>query len=375
VTAGALVWHQPGSPGMSQIDAVTLPSAWLYTREDGSRVIARADAVWLDAGRWDTSPASLPLLGTIQAAGIGAPLRYTDDTQAGVSPALGYQTSSLAADIGATPLGFLLPNVVGGIEWTPTWHDVDLTLGVARRAVTSSELSYAGLRDPVTGTAWGAVVQSGPYAGFGVYRENYDVSGSVRFEEITGHGVPDNQLAAAHWGSSWKFFAGPDLRADAGVTLDYWNYERNLSNYTFGSGGYYSPQSYVSLSTPLELTGQEAGWAYKLRAAVSYTISQVSGAAFYPDDAALEAQAAREPLPPGYTSAYFSGYHSSGFGFTVYAAAEREVTRALVVGFMADIDRTDYYHPTSIGVYLRHAFGPWETHGASPPRPIGPYNP
>jgi cellulose synthase operon protein C len=265
--------------------------------------------------------------------------------------------------------------VVGGINWTPTWHDVDLTLGVGRRAVTSSELSYAGLRDPVTGTAWGGVVQTGPNAGFGIYRENYDVSGSVRFEEITGHDVPDNQLAAAHLGSSWKVFSRQELRADAGVTLDYWNYARNLSNYTFGSGGYYSPQSYVSVSTPLELAGNEAGWAYKLRGAVSYTISQVSSAAFYPDDAALEAQAAREPLPPGYSSPYFAGYHSNGLGFSLYAATERQLTRALVVGCILDIDRTDYYHPTSIGVYLRHGFGPSETRGASPPRPIGPYNP
>ncbi len=375
VTAGLLVWHQPGSAGMSQLDAETLPSSWIYTRDDGSRLIAHADAVLLDAGRWDSSAQSLPLLGTIQAAGAGAPLRYTGDRQEGVSPGLGFQGASLAADIGATPLGFLLPNVVGGIEWTPNWHAADLTFGVARRAVTSSELSYAGLRDPVTGMAWGAVVQTGPYAGFGIYRESYDVSGSVRFEEVTGHGVPDNQLAAARWSSSWKFFSSQDLRADAGVTLDYWNYQRNLSNYTFGSGGYYSPQSYVSLATPLELAGDEAGWAYKLRAAVSYTISQVSSVAFYPDDAALEAQAAREPLPSGYSAPYFAGYHSSGFGFSLYAAAERQLTRTLVVGFMADIDRTDYYHPTSIGIYVRHAFGPWATRGASPPRPIGPYNP
>ncbi len=374
VTAGLLVWHQPGSPGMSQIDAVTVPSSWLLAQNDGARITARADAVWLDAGRWSTSPQSLPLLGTIQAAGPGAALRYTADTQTGLSPAVGYQNDTLAADLGATPLGFLLPNVVGGLEWTPSWHSVNLTLGVARRAVTSSELSYAGLRDPVAGTEWGGVVQTGPYAGFGIYRENYDVSGGVRVVEITGTRVEDNQLADAHLSGSWKFLSQPDMRADAGVTLTYWNYERNLSNYTFGSGGYYSPQSYLSLATPVELDGERAGWTYKLRGAVSYTVSQVSGIAFYPDDAALQAQAAREPLPEGYTTPYYAGYHSNGFGFSAYAAAERQLTEALVVGFLIDIDRTDYYHPTSIGIYLRHALGREATRIASPPRPIDPYN-
>jgi cellulose synthase operon protein C len=375
VTAGLLVWHQPGDPGMSQIDAVTMPSSWVFGQNDGARFVVRADAVWLDAGRWSTSARSPLLLGTIQAAGPAAELRYTDTRQGGVSPAVGYRADSVAADIGTTPLGFLLPNVVGGFEWTPTWRTVDLTLGVARRAVTSSELSYAGLRDPVTGTAWGGVVQTGPYAGFGIYRANYDVSASVRWVEITGTHVPDNQLAAARVSGSWKFLSLPDMRADAGVTLMYWNYQHNLSNYTFGSGGYYSPQSYVSLATPIELTGNRAGWSYKLRAAVSYTVSQVSGSAFYPDDPTLQAEAAQAPLPPGYSSPYYPGYHSSGFGFSLYAATERQLSDALVVGFMLDLDRTDYYHPTSIGIYLRHAFRPWTTHSVSPPRPVAPYNP
>jgi len=373
VTGGLLVWHQPGSPGMSQIDAATVPSSWVLAQRDGARFMARADAVWLDAGSW--SAAAEPLLGTVELAAPGAPLRSTRTSQEGLSPALGFQTDSLALDVGATPLGFLLPNVVGGIEWTPTWHSVDLRLGLARRAVTSSELSYAGLRDPVTGTSWGGVVQTGPYAGFGVYRESYDVSGSVRFSEITGTRVPDNQLAAARLSASWKFLSHPDMRADAGVTINYWNYERNLSNYTFGSGGYYSPQSYVSLSAPVELTGEHSGWSYRLRGAVSYTVSQVSTIAFYPDDAALEVEAARSPLPVGYTSPYFPGYHSSGFGFSAHAAAERQLSQGLVFGVVADIDRTDYYHPSSIGIYFRHAFGPGASRSVSPPRPIVPYNP
>jgi hypothetical protein len=372
VTAGLIGWHQPGTPGMSQLDLVTVPSAWVFAREDGSRVTARADGVFLDAGRYGTAPGSLPLIGTIQAAGPGAALRYTGDRQSGLSPAVGYETPTLAADIGATPLGFLATNIVGGVEWTPNWHSLDWTLGVARRAVTSSELSYAGLRDPVTGTTWGGVVKSGPYLGFGLYRERYDVSGSVHFEELTGTHVSGNQLATARLSSSWTFYSAPELRADAGVTLNYWNYQRNLQNYTFGSGGYYSPQSYVSLSAPLELEGERAGWRYRVRVAVSYSVSQVSEEPFYPNDPALQAAAGQEPLPTGFSAPIHPGYHSSGFGFTAYAAGERRLSDALVVGFLVDINRTDFYHPTSVGIYLRHAFGSRPT--SSTLRPLSPYN-
>jgi len=375
VTAGLMVRHQPGSPGMSQIDVLTIPSSWVLAKNYESRYTARADAVVLDAGRASGDGQSPLLIGTIQAAGPGAALRFTNGRQAGLSPAVGYQTDSVVADIGSTPLGFLLPNIVGGIEWTPKWHSADLTFGLARRALTSSELSYAGLRDPITGTTWGGIVQTGPYAAFGFYRENYDVSGSVRLADISGTRVRDNQFVGVRLSSSWMLFARPELRTDAGVTVNYWNYQRNLSNYTFGSGGYYSPQSYVSVAMPIELAGHRAGWTYKARVAVSYSVSQVSSIAFYPGDAALQAAAASVPLPSGYSSAYFPGYHSTGFAFSAYAAAERQVTGALVVGVMLDIDRTDFYHPTTVEIYLRHAFGSSATRALSPPRPVRPYSP
>jgi predicted Zn-dependent protease len=373
VGTAVIARHQPGSPGMSQIDALTIPSSWVFANGYESRYTAHADAVIINAG--SVSADELPLFGTVQAAGPGAAQRYSNGAQAGVSPGVGYQTDSLAVDIGSTPLGFLLPNIIGRIEWSPTWHGADLTFGAERRAVTSSELSYAGLRDPITGTTWGGVVQTGPYAGFGIYHENYDVSGSLRLSEITGTHVLDNQFAGARLSGSWKLFSRLEMRADAGVTLNYWNYQHDLSNYTFGSGGYYSPQSYVSVSTPVEFTGQHMGWAYRLSASLSYSVSQLSSSAFYPDDPELQAMVAHEPLPSGYSSPEFPGYHSSGFGFAAYAAAEHEVTDGLVLGVLLNIDRTDYYHPTTIELYLRHAFGSSATRTLSPPQPVHPYSP
>ena len=131
----------------------------------------------------------------------------------------------------------------------------------------------------------------------------------------------------------------------------------------------------MSLATPIELAGQGAGWVYKVRVSLSYSMSQLRSSAFYPNDAALQAAAARAPLPSGYSSPYFTGYHSTGFGVSAYAAAERHVTSGLVAGVLFDIDRTDYYHPTTISLYLRHSFAPSVTRTASPPRPVRPYNP
>jgi hypothetical protein len=50
------------------------------------------------------------------------------------------------------------------------------------------------------------------------------------------------------------------------------------------------------------------------------------------------------------------------------------MTSGLVVGALFDIDRTDYYHPTTVAIYLRHAFAPNVTRSSPPPRPTRPYN-
>jgi len=338
MTAGLVVRHQPGEAGESQLDVATLPTSWVMPLDYERRLTARADAVTVDAGR----AGSNALLGTIQAAGAPAAQRYVNGEQSGMSVAGGFKTDSLTADVGTTPLGFLLTNVVGGIDWTPHWNTADFTFGLARRAVTNSELSFAGLKDPVTGTAWGGVVQTGPHAGIGLYRDRYSISGSLEFDELTGTHVSDNQFLGAHIGTDWKFFTRVGMTADAGLTLDYWNYAHNLSNYTFGNGGYYSPQSYASLAVPVELNGSTRGWNYRLRVSPSYTLRDLQSSAFYPDDEALQTAAIHAVLPAGYERPYFPSNRSNSIGIYALAATEREVTRGLGFGAMLEVDRTDY---------------------------------
>ncbi len=374
VTAGVSFRHQPGDPGMSQLDMATLPSAWILPLDYEHRITARADAVSLDAGRSNSDSSLGALLGTIEAAGPTGMQRYANGRQSGMSLGAGYKTDALTLDLGTTPLGFLLSNVVGGVEWTPKWNAADVTLGVSRRAVTNSELSYAGLKDPVSGAVWGGVVQSGPYAGIGLYRDRWGVSGSLQFDELTGTRVLDNQFLGARVGTDWKFLRHPDFSADAGLTLNYWNYQHNLANYTLGSGGYYSPQSYASLAAPLEVNGTAARWTYRLRASISYTVSDSRQAAFYPDDPALQGEA-HANLPAGYGAPFFPASHTNAVGYSAFAAGEREISRGLVLGAMIDLDRTDYYHPTTVLLYFRHAFAPWSTPVTSPVQPIRAYNP
>jgi hypothetical protein len=351
-----------------------MPTSWLFARGYEHRFSLRADAVMVDAGHLSAVFDDAALLGTVQAAGPQAVRRYENDGQIGLSVGLGYATDSFGADIGTTPLGFLLSNVVGGVEWSPHWRALDVSLGIARRPVTSSVLSYAGLRDPIAGRNWGGVIETGPYVGVGLYRERYGVSASLRASELTGTQVLDNRFVGMRGTADLKVIARPEMSGYAGITLNYWSYAENLQNYTFGSGGYYSPQSYVSVALPFELQGTKSQWSYRLRISLAYSDSKHDRIEFYPNDPDLQAVAALSPLPSGYDAPFFESASGGGFSASAYAAVERRLSPGLVAGAKLDIDRADYYEPTVLMLYVRHTFGSAQTPLAIPPRPVRLYS-
>lgn len=366
--------HKPGDSGISRYDALVAPNVWHHALDFDRRIIAHADAVTVDSGQLDADFDTAALFGTLQATGPDTTWRTSNEAQSGIAFALRYETDQWSTELGTTPLGFLLPDLVGGIEWTPKLGPLDIALGLQRRAVTSSVLSYAGQRDPLSGEKWGGVTESGPYARLGLYRERFSLSGSLRLTDLSGTHVASNQFMGLRTAADWQFFATEDMRAYVGATVNYWSYQRNLQNYTFGSGGYYSPQSYINIALPLELQGRWAGWSYQLRATLSSSTSKTERAAFYPNDPQLQSAALSMPLPAGFAAPFFAAHSGGGVSFSAYAALERQATPHLVLGAKLDLDRSDFYEPTVLMFYLRHVFGSPRTQLAVPPRPVRPFN-
>jgi tetratricopeptide (TPR) repeat protein len=374
MTAATELRSKPGGSGISQFESQLLTTTWRYPTSYTNELLLHTDAVALDAGKLSGDYDTAALLGTLQTAGPSATRRFTNDRQLGVSLGTGYTMETLAFDVGTTPVGFTLNNIVGGLEWTPRWRDVDLTLRMARRAVTSSVLSYGGLQDPITGKTWGGVVATGPSVIAGLYGERFSISGSLKITELTGSNVLDNRFMGLRGSTDWQFLSRTDTRAYAGLTLNYWNYEKNLGGYTFGHGGYYSPQSYLSVALPVELQGRYGEWSYRLRASISQSTSQLDRSPFYPTAPALQAAASSSPLPAGFDAPFYEASRGSGLSVSAYAAIERQVFGNYVVGGVLDLDRSDFYKPTVAMLYLRRRFGPEPLEVAVPPRPVRPYN-
>ena len=370
--------NESGSSGMSRLDATEIP---LYLRiPDGytGHYFFHADTVLLDAGRLPTEQFD-PAYKYGQIAALGnAGLLPSDQTDKGVALAAGYNfngaDNSWRADIGTSPVGFTVTNWLGGFSYRHDFYSSSVSLDVSRRPVTSSLVSYAGARDPASGETWGGVVRSG----FTV-RGAQDLGittlfASVGYGVLTGRNVEDNHDFKVRTGIDWPVFVQPDQRFSSGLVINYWHYDNNQHFYTFGNGGYYSPQKYTSVSIPLDWTGRHGRWSWELEASVGQSWTHEDESPYFPTRPDLQQQAMARMDAADLGSPYFGGGPGGGFSYTVAAALEYRLTPHWVLGTRFKLDRSQDYAPNVGTIYLRYFFDQQRLPVPFPPNPVQPYS-
>ena len=375
VTSGPTFRNKPGDPGISSFSDLELPIEWRHPINYDGQMFVHVDPARIAAGTLSTNFDQAALFGKVQALNGGAALPASvRQSQSGADLGLGYQTDDWRFDIGTTPIGFLVQDIVGGVKYDGKLGDVGYSVDVSRRPVTSSFLSYAGARDPITGQIWGGVRSNGADLGFSRYEQAWDASATVGFHQLTGRNVPSNNYFAARLSGDLNLIHRDDVLVSVGLSATQWNYSKDLSHYTFGQGGYYSPQSYTSVGLPVEWSGRVGRWAYQLKGSVSHSWSRSDDSAFYPNDPALQALAVGSPLPSGYSSPVYSGGSGSGIGYALKGAMEYQIDSDYFIGSNIDLDRSAYYAPNSFNLYFRRVFTPWTDAVPYPSRPPKPYS-
>lgn len=375
VTSGPSFRNKPGDPGISSFSDLELPIEWRYPINYEGQMFVHLDPAHISAGTLPTNFDQAGLYGKVQALNGGAPLPASiSQSQSGADLGIGYQSDDWRFDIGTTPIGFLVQDIVGGVKYDGKLGDVGYSVDVSRRPVTSSFLSYAGARDPITGQIWGGVRSNGADLNFSRYEHDWDASATVGFHQLTGRNVPSNNYFLARLSGDLNLINRDDVQISAGLSATQWNYSKDLSHYTFGQGGYYSPQSYTSFGLPLEWTGRVGRWSYQLKGSVSYSWSRSDDSPFYPNNPALQALAVGSPPPSGYSSPVYGGGASSGVGYALKGAMEYQINSDYFIGTAIDLDRSAYYAPNFFSLYLRRVFTPWTQAVPYPPRPPKPYS-
>lgn len=359
-----------GDEGVSRIDSDEIPLQLDLPLDFERTLFLRADTLNANSGRVNPATASnFAKLGTTLPTDPAIASNRLDQNYKGHVVGVGVQTEQYRVDVGTTVGDYPVNDWVGGVQWRTSLGEGSLRLEVARRMVNGSVLSTTGAIDPLTGETWGGARRNGVSAVYyQAFNPTLDFVGIARANLITGKNIPDNTEYNLQGIVGKTVFQRPGHEVEIGASLFLWSFEKNLRFYTFGQGGYYSPQAFGSLTFPITWTGSMNGWSWQAQARVGASESREDDTELYPLNPELAAAAAAQGNPTLQT-----GGPGGGTSTGLRLALERQVLKNFVVGGYFEIDRSEGYNPDRLQLYLKYSFGDFFELSV-PPEGVAPYS-
>ncbi|NVZ25917.1 BCSC C-terminal domain-containing protein [Pseudomonas gingeri] len=303
--------------------------------------------VWLSSGspgnfaqaRFGTS--GLDPVGSQKDSGVGFALAYRDKEQ------------GLKADIGVSPVGFTYSTPIGGVSLNrPFAANSNFSYGVSasRRAVTDSLTSFAGSRDPRTGEKWGGVTANGVRGELGYDNQKFGAYGYGSAHRLVGHNVDDNDRFELGSGVYWYLRNTPGSILTLGLSGSALSYSDNQDFYTYGHGGYFSPQTFFALGVPVSWSQRTERFTYRIKSSVGVQHIGQDSAAIFPGHSELQPNATAVGLTR------YDGENKTGIGYSFNAAGEYKFGSNFFLGGSLGVDNASDYRQVAGGLYLRYTF-------------------
>lgn len=380
IRAGAFTRSNNGESGLSRMTSIEAPVEARMPLGEG-KLVLNATPVHIDAGSLggdyykNSRFGGGPVASAAELTNNAGPVRSLRDR--GVGASIGYEMRGMAADIGTTPIGFERTNVVGGVKASGAmgqsgWYNVN----VSRRAVTDSVVSFAGVRDPRMNTGlralgvdgrvddtWGAVTANGLSGQIGVEQDGVGAYAYGSWHKLLGHNVESNSRTEVGTGAYWRVINEPDRMLTTGVNVGAIFYDNNQRYFTYGHGGYFSPQQFYALSLPITWAQRSGRFSYKLQGSVGIQHFKEDDADYFPTSSLLQnAAAAGMAVAQGQgfnvSQPVYEGQSKTGVGYSLSGAAEYQVTRNLFLGGTLGLDNATDYRQWAGGLYMRYALYP-----------------
>jgi hypothetical protein len=252
-------------------------------------------------------------------------------------------------------MGFANPTVVGGLEVVPRINEhFRLRLTAERRAMTDSILSYAGQRERDWAVNWGGVVRTGgrvqleytPAARWGAYV-------GVGGYSIDGQNVQANKRIEASLGAYYNVLRDRHQSLTLAAGAFYTGYDNNLGGFTFGHGGYFSPQRNILGQVQAEYIGRWGDWSLRTVGSVGYQNFRTSANAVFPTNSGLQAQLQQAALFDSTIQTHVPGQRSSGATGSIFGNVEYAINPNLRVGAAGRYERVGDYEEGVGFFYLR----------------------
>ena len=296
----------------------------------------------------------------------------------GVGVAVAYENPSqgLKADLGVSPVGFLYNTAVGGISLDRPFAEGSnwrYNLNLSRRSVTDSLTSFAGARDKRTDLQWGGVTSNGGRLQLGYDNQTYGMYGYGSWHKLLGHDVESNTRSELGSGIYWYLLNNQDERLTAGLSVSGAHYANNQSFFTYGHGGYFSPQNFFSIGVPVSWAQRGPNFSYQVQGSVGMQHIEQDSAPYFRD---RQSQAALERISQAFATdgttlrTTYASQSKTGIGYSLGASGEYRLGDGFFFGGTLGVDNARDYQQWTGGLYLRYLF---DDGRGTMPLPVNPY--
>ncbi len=163
-------------------------------------------------------------------------------------------------------------------------YDKDWKINLFRRQVKDSILSYIGQKDPYTNDKWGMVLSTGVSGEYSFkLPKPFWFTVKAQYDFLDGKNVINNE----HFSSTISFGAFKDLDKESavnfGLFLVFERYSKNTNYFTYGHGGYYSPQVFLMPGISFRYTEKDCCYEkIDIKTAVGYIYEKTKDSPKYP---------------------------------------------------------------------------------------------
>ncbi|MFM0552160.1 cellulose synthase subunit BcsC-related outer membrane protein [Paraburkholderia sediminicola] len=385
ISGGIVFRNRSGEDGLSNLTDIEAPIQGRIRAGNG-HVVVTATPVTLDAGTAAGNVSTLARFGAglsndaSTAAAKAGTNNYGNQTASGVGLSVGYEGRSISGDIGVTPIGFRETNIVGGAQYNGGITDkVSYSLAVARRAVTDSLLSYAGAHDAGSGLEWGGITSTGGLASLAWDDGTSGLYVNAAVQYYKGDNVQGNVAVKGGGGVYTRLLKDADQTFTIGVNTTVMGYNKNLSYFTYGQGGYFSPQEYVILNLPIEWTGRNGAFTYDLKGSIGVQHYRQDASNYFPlnDGSNRQGSAVQNAAQFGtsvQSNAQYPSQSKTGVSYSLSAVGEYQLAPQLAFGATASLGNAYEYREYLAAVYVRYSFSKQTGLQPFPPTPlVSPY--
>ncbi len=285
-----------------------------------------------------------PWLGT---PSLGLPIHRPRSSVAAFMPfvTLNYQDRwQFKGSLSLTPIGGRVGSIpLFELEMKKSGQEEGITL--FQRSVTRSLLSWSGQRDPYTGKDWGRVVSTGVSAKKGInLPKKWWLSLNGSYAHLWGDDVLQNTMVSGGIALGKSEKSKLFHNVSYGIFTTVIHFDRNSNFYTFGHGGYFSPQFFIATG-PFFHAVTPAGkrWMLDISGSMNYLNYYEKESSVYPISSFL-------------TGRYPSD-HSSKLGYSLNLSGAVLFAPRVMGKLILGTDQSADYRQYQVGVFLTFYFG------------------